>query len=161
MMARSTLSSTRFTSAVLLVHLVSHAEQFDLEVSQRQCESVPPQLWQRAAEVLGATAGTVEARVNGRSTGVLTFAELDVLLSRAPEVPRTFGLAPLEASKEIRKKFFDSMEDKRMGGMTLRMLLAWTVEHFKGKIAAQKTGKACHPFLLGWLVGLIIDFVIE
>merc|ERR1711982_276096 len=74
---------------------------------------------------------------DSRSTGVLTFAEFDTLLSRAAEVPRTFGLAPPEA----RKAFFDSMEDKQMGGVTFRLLLAWTVEHSKGKIAAQKAGK--------------------
>jgi hypothetical protein len=78
---------------------------------------------------------------DSRSTGVLTFAEFDNLLSRAAEVPRTFGLAPPEASKETRKKFFDSMEDKQMGGVTFRLLLAWTIEHSKGKIAAQKAGK--------------------
>jgi len=60
---------------------------------------------------------------------------------RAAEVPRTFGLAPPDASKEIRKQFFDSMNDAQMGGVTFRTLLAWTVEHAKGKIAAQKAGK--------------------
>merc|ERR1711976_1059718 len=69
------------------------------------------------------------------------FTEFDQLLSRAAEVPRTFGLAPPEASKETRKKFFDNMEDKQMGGVTFRLLLAWTIEHSKGKIAAQKAGK--------------------
>ena len=78
---------------------------------------------------------------DGRSTGVLTFAEFDVLLSRAAEVPRTFGLAPPEASKEIREKFFDRMKDKQMGGVTFRMLLAWTVQHSKDKIVAQKAGQ--------------------
>merc|ERR1712023_522706 len=84
---------------------------------------------------------------DSRSTGVLTFAEFDQLLSRAAEVPRTFGLAPPEASKEIRKKFFDSMEDKQMGGVTFRLLLAWTIEHSKGKIAAQKAGKGYKKWL--------------
>ena len=59
--------------------------------------------------------------------------------SRAAEVPRTFGLAPPEASKETRKAFFDSMEDEQMRGVTFR-LLAWTVEHPKGKTALQKSG---------------------
>ena len=45
------------------------------------------------------------------------------------------------ATKETRKKFFDSMEDKQMGGVTFRLLLAWTIEHSKGKILAQKAGK--------------------
>jgi len=79
--------------------------------------------------------------VDSRSTGVLTFGEFDTLLSRAAEVPRTFGLAPPDASKEVRKQFFDSMNDAQMGGVTFRTLLAWTVEHTKGKIAAQKAGK--------------------
>jgi len=78
---------------------------------------------------------------DSRSTGVLTFGEFDTLLSRAAEVPRTFGLAPPESSKETRKKFFDSMEDKQMGGVTFRLLLAWTIEHSAGKVAAQKAGK--------------------
>ena len=56
---------------------------------------------------------------DSRSTGVLTFAEFDTLLSRAAEVPRTFGLAPPEASKEIRKKFFDSIGDKQVAGLAL------------------------------------------
>jgi len=78
---------------------------------------------------------------DARSTGVITFKEFDGLLSRAAEVPRFFGLAPPDASKEIRKKFFDTMEDKQMGGVTFRMFLAWTMEHSKAKIALQKTGK--------------------
>lgn len=39
------------------------------------------------------------------------------------------------------KKFFDGMEDKELGGVLFRVLLAWTVEHSKGKIADQKAGK--------------------
>ena len=79
--------------------------------------------------------------VDTRSSGVLTFGEFDALLSRAAQVPRAFGLAPADASKEIRKQFFDSMNDAQMGGVTFRTLLAWTIDHAKGKVAAQKAGK--------------------
>ena len=34
-----------------------------------------------------------------------------------------------------------SLEDKQMGSVTFRLLLAWTIEHSKGKILAQKAGK--------------------
>ena len=34
-----------------------------------------------------------------------------------------------------------SLEDKQLGGVTFRLLLAWTIEHSKGKILAQKAGK--------------------
>ena len=40
--------------------------------------------------------------------------EFDNLLSRAAEVPRTFGLALPEASKDVRKQFFDSMENQNI-----------------------------------------------
>ena len=66
---------------------------------------------------------------------------LDQLLSRAANVPRTFGLALPEASKETRMKLFDGMEGKQMGGVTFHLLLAGTIEHSKGKIATQKAGK--------------------
>ena len=79
-------------------------------------------------------------------TGVRTCAEFDNLLSRAAEVPRTFGLALPEASKDVRKQFFDSMEDKQMGGVTFRLLLAWTIEHSKGKIALNRAQGACFSF---------------
>ena len=62
------------------------------------------------------------------------------------EVPRTFGLALPEASKDVRKQFFDSMKDKQMGGVTFRLLLAWTIEHSKGKIALNRAQGACFSF---------------
>ena len=40
--------------------------------------------------------------------------EFDNLLSRAAEVPRTFGLALPESSKDVRKQFFDSMENQNI-----------------------------------------------
>ena len=76
---------------------------------------------------------------DSRSTGVLSFAS--ATLSRASEIPRTFGLAPPEASKGTRKAFFDGMEDMQMRGVTFRLLLAWAIEHSKCKIALQKLGK--------------------
>merc|ERR1712006_19501 len=69
------------------------------------------------------------------------FTEVDALLTRAAQVPRTFGLAPPDASVEFRKAAFEKMEDKAMGGVTFRTLVAWTTEHAKGKIADQKAGK--------------------
>jgi len=83
----------------------------------------------------------VFTEVDGRSSGVLTFKEFDALLTRAAQVPRTFGLAPPDASAEFRKAAFEKMEDKAMGGVTFRTLVAWTTEHAKGKIADQKAGK--------------------
>ena len=61
------------------------------------------------------------------------------------------------ATKETRKKFFDSMEDKQMGGVTFRLLLAWTIEHSKGKIFAQKAedkqmGGVTFRLLLAWTI---------
>merc|ERR1712048_1527862 len=58
----------------------------------------------------------VFTEVDSRSSGVLTFKEFDGLLTRAAQVPRTFGLAPPDASAEFRKAAFSSMEDKAMGG---------------------------------------------
>jgi hypothetical protein len=34
------------------------------------------------------------------------------------------------------------MEDTQMRGVTFRLLLAWTIEHSKGKIALQKSDKS-------------------
>merc|ERR1711862_660612 len=69
----------------------------------------------------------VFTEVDSRSAGVLNFKEFDALLSHA--------------SAEFRKAAFESMEDKAMGGVTFRRLVEWTVEHTKGKIADQKSGK--------------------
>jgi hypothetical protein len=83
----------------------------------------------------------VFTEMDSRSAGVLNYKEFDALLSRAAEVPRTFGLAPPDASPEFRKAAFDKMEDKLMGGVTFRTLVEWTVDHTRGKIADQKAGK--------------------
>merc|ERR1711862_472613 len=84
----------------------------------------------------------VFTEVDARSAGVLTFKEFDALLTRAAQVPRTFGLAPPDASAEFRKAAFEKMEDKAMGGVTFRTLVAWTTDHAKGKIADQKAARA-------------------
>ena len=83
----------------------------------------------------------VFTEVDSRSAGALNFKEFDALLSRAAQVPRTFGLAPPDASAEFRKAAFESMEDKAMGGVTFRRRVELTVEHTKGKISDPKAGK--------------------
>merc|ERR1712048_864643 len=97
--------------------------------------------WSFDHVVTKAASIDASAEVDSRSAGVLNFKEFDALLSRAAQVPRTFGLAPPDASAEFRKAAFEKMEDKAMGGVTFRRLVEWTVEHTKGKIADQKAGK--------------------
>ena len=59
-----------------------------------------------------------------------------------PRFPAHSVWRSLEASKETRKALFDSMGDTQMRGVTFRLLLAWTIEHSKGKIALQKSDKS-------------------
>ena len=54
----------------------------------------------------------------------------------------TFRLLLAWAIEHSKGKIFaQKAEDKQMGGVTFRLLLAWTIEHSKGKILAQKAGK--------------------
>lgn len=77
---------------------------------------------------------------DARSKGVITFEEFDALLDRSAAVPRTFGLAPPDASVAAREGFFESMNDPLLGGVTFRMFLEWTVEHSKMKIEMHRDG---------------------
>jgi len=67
--------------------------------------------------------------------GVVSFEAFECLVARAAMVPRNFGLAPKETSTEKLKELYDSMEDTRMGGVTFRKFLQWSVEHLSKKIA--------------------------
>jgi hypothetical protein len=118
-----------------------HIEQYGEHQYLSHLEDAVTNPWSKAHASLYEFLLAIFTGCDSRSTGVLSFAEFDKLLSRAAEVPRTFGLAPSEASKETRKAFFGSMEDKHMGGVIFRLLLAWTIEHSKGKIALQKADK--------------------
>jgi len=67
--------------------------------------------------------------------GVVCFEGFERLVARAAMVPRTFGLAPKETSKRKLKELYDSMEDTRMGGVTFRKFLQWSVDHLAKKVA--------------------------
>merc|ERR1711862_1080329 len=77
---------------------------------------------------------TVFVEEDHECQGVVSFEAFERLVARAAMVPRTFGLAPKEASTEKLKELYDMMEDKRMGGVTFRKFLQWSVEHLSKKI---------------------------
>jgi len=78
---------------------------------------------------------TVFVEEDHECRGVVSFEGFERLVARAAKVPRTFGLAPSESSKEELRKLYDSMEDTRMGGVTFRKFLQWSVEHLWTKVA--------------------------
>lgn len=78
---------------------------------------------------------TVFVEEDHECRGVVCFDGFERLVDRAAKVPRTFGLAPKETSKESLKELYDSMEDKRLKGVTFRKFLQWSNEHLLRKIA--------------------------
>jgi len=81
----------------------------------------------------------VEADVNCK--GTINRAEFDLIVDRAAQVPRQFGLAPPGSSKALRDQIFNSMDDNNSGTITFRKFVAWTVTHSKGKIENHRAGK--------------------
>lgn len=67
--------------------------------------------------------------------GVVCFDGFERLVERAAMVPRTFGLAPKETSKERLEELYASMEDPRLKGVTFRKFLQWSSEHLAKKVA--------------------------
>lgn len=84
---------------------------------------------------------TLFVEADATSTGAITFAQFDQLVSQAAGAPRFFGLAPEGSSVEARKAIFDSMDDNQEGYITFRKLLRWLHEHTAEKIAEFKAGK--------------------
>jgi len=81
----------------------------------------------------------VEADLNCK--GTINRAEFDLIVDRAAQVPRQFGLAPAGSSKELRDKIFNSMDDNSSGTITFRKFILWTVTHAQGKIKDHRAGK--------------------
>jgi len=81
---------------------------------------------------------TIFAEEDYDCKGVVTREGFGRVIDRAAFVPRHFGLAPPSADAARLDELYAQMEDKRMGGVTFRKLLAWTLEHTKGKTEALK-----------------------
>lgn len=81
----------------------------------------------------------VESDVNCGAT--IDRGEFDRLVERAVAVPRTFGLAPMHTTEEMRTAVFNSMDDNGSGFITFRKFIAWTLAHTKEKIRLQREGK--------------------
>jgi len=73
--------------------------------------------------------------------GTINRSEFDLIVDRAAQVPRQFGLAPAGSSKELRDKIFNSMDDNNSGTITFRKFVLWTVTHAQGKIKDHRAGK--------------------
>jgi len=78
---------------------------------------------------------TVFVEEDEECRGVVCREGFDRLVNRAALVPRQFGLAPAVSSPEKIDKIYASMEDERLGGVTFRKFLQWTVKHLEGKVA--------------------------
>jgi len=73
--------------------------------------------------------------------GTIKREELDVLLDRAAAVPRYYGLAPKEYTKEGRDAIFKQMDTNGEGYVTFRKFVSWTVAHTRSVLKKQKEGK--------------------
>jgi len=78
---------------------------------------------------------TVFVEEDHECRGVVSFDGFERLIERAAMVPRTFGLAPKETSKEKLRELYNSMEDPRLKGVTFRKFLQWSLDHLAKKVA--------------------------